>query len=276
MASVERRRVLRWRDGTVDAGPDSLAIEEPLEIEVDGVSVSTTMRTPGHDIELALGWLVAEGAIASIEDVAEAKECFEHVAADAGDEDPNLVRRIVQVSTRSGVPLEPRLHATSSACGVCGADLMALTQRTRQWSLADDTTGFDVQSVLGQPGALLESQRGFAASGGLHAAGLFTPDGDVICVREDVGRHNAVDKVVGWAVQEGRLPLRGHALQVSGRASAELVHKAVMAGVPLLAAVSAPSTLAVDLARDSGLTLIGFVRDGSLNVYAGAERLGMS
>jgi len=270
MASVERRRVLRWRDGAVDAGPDSLAIEEPLEIEVDGVSVSTTMRTPGHDIELALGWLVAEGAITSIGDVSEAKECFEHV-----DEDPEQVRRIVQVATRGKVPVEPRLHSTSSACGVCGADLIAMTRRTCHWPLAHDATSFSIETVLGQPGALLEAQRGFAASGGLHAAGLFTPDGALVCLREDVGRHNAVDKVVGWALQEGRLPLRGHALQVSGRASAELVHKAVMAGAPLLAAVSAPSTLAVDLARESGLSLAGFVRGDCLNIYAGGERLGL-
>ena len=271
MASTDRRRVLRWRDGAVEAGPDSLAIEEPLEIEVDGASVSTTMRTPGHDIELALGWLVAEGGLASIADIIEAKECFEHDA-----EDPEQVRRIVQVTTRGPIPVEPRLHATSSACGVCGADLIAMTQRTRRWPLTQDSTAFSVDTVVAQPETLLAAQRGFAASGGLHAAGLFTPSGELICLREDVGRHNAVDKVVGWALQEGRLPLRGHALQVSGRASAELVHKAVMAGVPLLAAVSAPSTLAVDLARESGLTLVGFVRDGSLNVYAGAERLGLT
>lgn len=271
MASTDRRRVLRWRDGEVTAGPDSLAIEEPLEIEVDGITVSTTMRTPGHDIELALGWLVGEGALDSNGEVTEAKECFEHL-----EDDPEQVRRIVQVTTRSRTPIAPRLHATSSACGICGADMIAMTQQTRRWPLAEDASAFDVETVLHQPEALLATQRGFAASGGLHAAGLFTRDGDLICAREDVGRHNAVDKVVGWALQEGRLPLGGHALQVSGRASAELVHKAVMAGVPLLAAVSAPSTLAVDLARESGLTLVGFVRDGSLNVYAGAERLGLS
>lgn len=272
MASVERRRVTRLRDGAFATGPDQLAIEEPLEIEVDGTVVSTTMRTPGQDIELALGWLVSEGALSSLEDVAEAKECFEHVAG--ADEDQ--VRRIVQVRTRSGVPVEPRLHSTSSACGVCGADLIAITERTRRWSLSDDGTTFDIDRVLAQPRLLRESQRGFDASGGLHAAALFGADGDLLCLREDVGRHNAVDKVVGWALADGRLPLSGLALQVSGRASAELVHKAVMAGVPLLAAVSAPSTLAVDLARASGLTLAGFVRDGSLNVYAGGERLGLA
>lgn len=271
MASTDRRRVLRWRDGALTTGPDALAIEEPLEIEVDTVTVSTTMRTPGHDIELALGWLVGEGALASIDEVSEAKECFEHL-----EDDPEQVRRIVQVTTRSRVQIAPRLHATSSACGICGADMIAMTQQTRRWLLTEDASAFDIASVLHQPDALLQAQRGFAASGGLHAAGLFTPDGDLICAREDVGRHNAVDKVIGWALQERRLPLSGHALQVSGRASAELVHKAVMAGVPLLAAVSAPSTLAVDLARESGLTLVGFVRGDSLNVYAGAERLGIA
>ncbi|MFM9133973.1 MAG: formate dehydrogenase accessory sulfurtransferase FdhD [bacterium] len=271
MPAVERRRVTRFRDGAWDDAPDQLAIEEPLEIEVDGVPVSTTMRTPGHDTELALGWLVAEGAITSTEDIAEAKECFEHV-----EEDPEQVRRIVQVTTRGRPAVEPRLHATSSACGVCGADLIDLTQRTKGWTLDADDTAFDIASVLRQPGMLLEAQRGFAASGGLHAAGLFTPEGELACLREDVGRHNAVDKVVGWALAEGRLPLQGHALQVSGRASAELVHKAVMAGIPLLAAVSAPSTLAVDLARACGLTLVGFVRGDSLNVYAGGERLGLA
>lgn len=271
MASTDRRRVTRWRDGTTEAVPDSLAIEEPLEIEVDGIVVSTTMRTPDHDIELALGWLVAEGAISSTRDVIEAKECFEVV-----DGDEEEVRRIVQVRTRSGAPVEARLHSTSSACGVCGADLIALTQRTRRWPLAEDLTAFPVEAILRQPTALLDAQRGFAASGGLHAAGLFTPQGQLACIREDVGRHNAVDKVVGWALQHGRTPLHGHALQVSGRASAELVHKAVMAGIPLLAAVSAPSTLAVDLARETGLTLVGFVRDGSLNIYAGSERVDLS
>ena len=270
MASVERRRIVRYRGGAVEAGPDQVAIEEPLEIEVDGTVVSTTMRTPGQDIELALGWLVSEGAITSVEDIAEAKECFE--AVDGGDD----VRRIVQVTTRTHPPLTPRLHATSSACGLCGADLIDLTARTRRWPLESDETAFSLDVILRQPESLREAQRGFDASGGLHAAALFTPEGDLVCLREDVGRHNAVDKVVGWAILNGRLPLSGLCLQVSGRASAELVHKAVIAGAPTLAAVSAPTTLAVDLARASGLTLVGFVRDGSLNIYAGGQRLGIS
>lgn len=269
MASVERRRITRYRDGALDDGPDQVAIEEPLEIEVDGTVVSTTMRTPGQDIELALGWLVSEGAITSLDDVAEAKECFEQ--AEGSDDD---VRRIVQVTTTTRPALAPRLHATSSACGVCGADLIDMTARTRQWPLEGDGTAFTLDGILKQPQMLRDAQRGFDVSGGLHAAALFTPDGELLCLREDVGRHNAVDKVVGWSLLEGRLPLSGLCLQVSGRASAELVHKAVVAGAPALAAVSAPTTLAVDLARASGLTLVGFVRDGSFNIYAGGQRLG--
>ncbi|MFM7598669.1 MAG: formate dehydrogenase accessory sulfurtransferase FdhD [Actinomycetota bacterium] len=269
MASVERRRIVRLRDGW-QAGPDQVAVEAPLVIEVDGRTVSTTMRTPGADTELALGWLVSEGAIASIDDIVEAKECFEEV--DEGED----VRRIVQVTTRGLPAMEPRLHTTSSACGLCGSDLIDLTSRTRQWPLESDRTAFATERILEQPRLLREAQRGFDASGGLHAAALFTPEGELVCLREDVGRHNAVDKVVGWALRERRLPLTGLCLQVSGRASAELVHKAVVAGAPTLAAVSAPTTLAVDLARASDLTLVGFVRDDSLNVYAGGERLGVT
>ena len=281
MASVERRRIVRYRDESLEAAPDQVAIEEPLEIEVDGTVVSTTMRTPGQDIELALGWLVSEGAITSVDDIAEARECFEEIE---GSDDAALptairdddVRRTVKVTTRHSPVIAPRLHATSSACGVCGADLIDLTERTRRWPLEDDGTAFNIVRLLDQPGRLREAQRGFDASGGLHAAALFTPDGELVCLREDVGRHNAVDKVVGWALLERRLPLTGLCMQVSGRASAELVHKAVVAGAPALAAVSAPTTLAVDLARAAGLTLVGFVRDRSLNIYAGGERLGVA
>jgi len=272
MGSTERRRVQHLRDGSWRAGPDALAVEEPLEIEVDGVPASTTMRTTDHDVELALGWLVSEGAIAHRDDVAEAKECFER----DGEFEDDDVRRIVQVRGRLPLQVRPRLHMTTSACGVCGSDLIDLTTRTRRWPLTDDDTAFDVDAVLAQPEGLLVAQRGFTASGGLHAAGLFTSSGELLCAREDVGRHNAVDKVVGWALLEDRIPLRGHSLQVSGRASAELVHKAVVAGIPLLASVSAPTTLAVDLARESGLTLVGFVRDGGLNVYSGGHRLGLA
>lgn len=275
MTLTDRRRVLRLRAGLVDAGPDQIAVEEPLEIRVDGTVASTTMRTPGHDIELALGWLVAEGVVRGTHDVVTAKECANR-STDRRGASPDERQRSVEVATRDRKPVPARLHGSSSACGVCGADLIALTQRTQRWSLHDDYSRFTSENILNQPTTCRQLQKGFASSGGLHAAALFDHQGHVLCVREDVGRHNAVDKVIGWALLQNRLPLRGASLQVSGRASAELVHKAVMAGVPILAAVSAPSTLAVDLARATGLTLVAFVRDGSLNVYSAGGRLGMT
>jgi FdhD protein len=281
MSANDRRRVLQWRDAW-RAGPDAIAIEEPVEIEVDGAVVSTTMRTPGNDTELALGWLVSEGAITSADSVVEVRECFESAEGEeldagavAGAYDPgDDVRRIVKVRTTAGVGVAPRLHATSSACGVCGTDVIAATLSRRPWDVSSDHCSVAPDLLAQLPGLLRTAQRGFDSSGGLHAAGLFTIDGELVCLREDVGRHNAVDKVVGWALARGALPLRAHVLQVSGRASAELVHKALMAGIPVLSAVSAPTTLAVDLARAGGLTLAGFVRDATLNVYAGGGRLG--
>lgn len=281
MSANDRRRVLHWRDGW-SAGPDAIAIEEPVEIEVDGVVVSTTMRTPGNDIELALGWLVSEGAIASVDAVVDVRECFESAQGEELDADAlgvgydpvGDVRRIVKVRTASGAGVAPRLHATTSACGICGTDVIAATMANRPWDLKADDSVIAPDLLAQLPGRLRAAQRGFDSSGGLHAAGLFTLDGALVCLREDVGRHNAVDKVVGWAVGQGQLPLRAHVLQVSGRASAELVHKALMAGIPVLAAVSAPTTLAVDLARAGDLTLAGFVRDATLNIYAGGSRVG--
>lgn len=267
MASVQRRRVTRVRDGQAQQGPDAIAVEEPLEIEVDGSVVSTTMRTPGHDIELSLGWLVSEGVLSRIGEVTEARECFE--VADETDDSDEQVRRIVKVTTVDGRGAAARLHATSSACGICGTDVIDLTTRTRPWPSSPPAAPISADVIAALPDAMRHGQKGFDASGGLHAAALFASDGTLMCVREDVGRHNAVDKVTGWALQEGRLPLRDHVLVVSGRASAELAHKAVVSGVPVLAAVSAPTTLAVDLARAAGLTLVAFVRGDGFNIYAG-------
>ena len=268
MSSTQSRRVQRW-DGALHESSDQIAVEEPLEVEVDGRRATTTMRTPGHDIELALGWLVSEGHLSSADDVADARECFEDVEGAENDD----VRRLVKVRTREGIVVQPRLHVTSSACGICGSDAIHTTLTGRRWDLAADNSTFTVTALLQQPDTLRNGQTGFALSGGLHAAGLFSPDGSLVCLREDVGRHNAVDKVIGWALMRGLLPLRGFALQVSARASAELVHKAVMAGIPLLAAVSAPSTLAVDLAREADLTLAAFVRPPTFTVYSAEHRL---
>jgi len=274
VGSIDRRRVVRI-DGEERraARGDHVAVEEPLEILVDGAVVSTTMRTPGHDVELALGWCVSEGVIAGLDDLVTAKSCFEKSPSLEELDGDEALRRVVEVNTTHRRTVHARLHTTSSACGICGSDAIATTLERCSTSLPTDHTQFPARVIHQLPAAMRGAQRHFDSSGGMHAAALFEPDGSVVCVREDVGRHNAVDKVIGWGLQNLGLPLAGLGLQVSGRASAELVHKAAIAGIPLLTAVSAPTTLAVDLAREAGLTLVGFVRDNSFNVYAGEERI---
>jgi FdhD protein len=274
-----RRRVLRItlpgddRPGGTSARADLLAGEEPLGIRVDGAALTMTMRTPGDDLELAAGFLVSEAVVAGPADIAGIKLCD---GTACGHADHDGLGNIADVTLAAGVTVAPgarRNFLTTSACGVCGkasiADICVLPHA----ALADDATCFAPEMLSGLPGRLREAQRVFSSTGGLHAAGLFTADGGLIAVREDVGRHNAVDKVVGWALLNGRLPLTGCMLLVSGRASFELVQKAVLAGIPLLAAVSAPSSLAVELAEEAGLTLIGFLRGPSMNVYTGAQRV---
>ncbi len=245
---------------------DTLAAEEPLEIRAAGRVLNVTMRTPGHDVELVHGWLHAEGVIAGPEDVATARYC-------AGAVDGVNTYNVLDVTLRVPPPTPRSVEHTSSACGVCGsASIDALTRRGR-FDVAADATSLDADLLMTLPERMRAHQRSFEATGGLHAAGLFTPDGELVVVREDVGRHNAVDKVIGWALLAGRLPLAGTVLQVSGRASFELVQKAYLAGIPMLAAVSAPSSLAVDLAADVGLTLAGFVRDGRATLYSRPDRV---
>jgi len=268
---IARRPVLRLTPDGQRRRQDSLAVEEPLELRVGGRALAVTMRTPGHDVELAHGFLLSEGVIGHAGDVRDARYC-----ASRDDEGVNTYN-VLDVGLADGVPppetgVERNFYTTSS-CGVCGkASLDAVRLRTRFSPAADPLRlGAAVLSTL--PDALRDHQRVFDSTGGLHAAGLCTPDGEMLVVREDVGRHNAVDKVLGWALLAGRVPAAGCVLVVSGRASFELVQKAVMAGVPMLAAVSAPSSLAVELADDSGLTLAGFVRNGSMNVYTHPERV---
>jgi FdhD protein len=251
--------------------PDTLAVEEPMELRVDGRALAVTMRTPGHDVELAHGFLLTEGVITDPDDVVTARWC------DSVDEDGVNTYNVLDVALASGVaPPDPgveRNFYTTSSCGVCGkASLDAVKLRSR-FSPAGDPARIDTTTLYRLPDALREAQRIFDSTGGLHAAGLFTADGTPLVVREDVGRHNAVDKVLGWALLNGRIPASGCVLMVSGRASFELVQKAVMAGVPVLAAVSAPSSLAVELAVEAGMTLVGFLRGTAMNVYAGAERI---
>ena len=266
-----RRPVLRIRDGAVDRRPDTLAAEEPMEIRVGGRPLTVTMRTPGDDFDLAVGFLVSEGVVRAASDVAGVRYC-------AGvAEDGRNTYNVVDVELAPSVPAPEasltRSFATTSACGVCGKTSLDEVRTQVTWPVADDPLRIDPARLAVLPDRLRRAQRVFDRTGGLHAAGLFTADGELLHVREDVGRHNAVDKVVGQALLAGSLPLRETILVVSGRASFELVQKAVLAGIPALAAVSAPSSLAVDLADEHGLTLVGFLRGTSMNVYAGAERV---
>jgi FdhD protein len=282
-----RRRVLRitlpgdGRPGGRAPRADFLAGEEPLGIRVDGAALTMTMRTPGDDLELAAGFLVSEAVIRSPADIAEIKLCDGTACghADHHGADHDGMGNIAEVTLATGVELPPgarRNFMTTSACGICGKasieDICVLPHAP----LASDTARFAPDMLAALPDRLRDAQRVFSRTGGLHAAGLFTAEGELIAIREDVGRHNAVDKVVGWALLDDRLPLAGCVLLVSGRASFELVQKAVLAGIPLLAAVSAPSSLAVDLAEEAGLTLVGFLRGPSMNVYTGAHRLSAS
>jgi FdhD protein len=251
--------------------PDSLAAEEPLEIRVGGKALAVTMRTPGHDVELAHGFLLSEGVIGSPEDVFAARYC------DGVDDEGRNTYNVLDLTLAEGVaPPETgveRNFYTTSSCGVCGkAALDAVKLKTR-FAPGGSTFAVTPEVLSALPDALRAQQRVFASTGGLHGAGLFRADGSLLVVREDVGRHNAVDKVLGWALQDNRVPLGNVGLLVSGRASFELVQKAAMAGIPFLAAVSAPSSLAVELAEENGMTLVGFLRGASMNLYTGDQRV---
>ncbi|MCF6468021.1 formate dehydrogenase accessory sulfurtransferase FdhD [Nonomuraea sp. MG754425] len=268
-----RTRITELSGSAVRQRRDDLATEEPLEIRLtapDGArkTVAITMRTPGHDFELAAGFLNGEG-LAGPGDIASIAYCTDE------DLPPEARYNTVTVRLRGPLPDLPALDRhflTSSACGVCGsASLDAL--RDRCAAVPAGRLRLTPSQLYGLPGALRAAQGVFGKTGGLHAAGLFTAAGTLTAAREDVGRHNAVDKLVGWASLGGRLPLAEHVLVVSGRASYEIMQKALAAGVPVVCAVSAPSSLAVELAREFGLTLVGFLREERCNVYAGAERI---
>lgn len=273
---TERRPVLRIRGDRQDRRPDTLVAEEPLEIRLNGKALAITMRTPGDDFALATGFLVSEGVLGSAADLRSVSYCAGAGATSAG-RDSNTYN-VVNVALSPGVPLpditlERNVYTTSS-CGLCGKASLDAVRTASRFSLTDSPPVRIAPAVLAcLPDRLRSAQRVFDRTGGLHAAALFSPSGELLDVREDVGRHNAVDKIVGWALREGRLPLSDSVLLVSGRASFELAQKAVMAGIPVLAAVSAPSSLAVDLAAEAGLTLVGFLRGDSMNVYAGGHRV---
>jgi FdhD protein len=263
---IARRKVLRLTGESAQERQDALAVEEPLELRVEGRPLTTTMRTPGADFDLAAGFLVSEGAVRRQADVIAMRYCS------GTDAEGRNTYNVLDLQLAVPAP-EPRAFLTTSACGVCGSESVDAARRLSPYRVEEDATQLERGLLGGLPARLRAGQELFERTGGLHAAGLFTADGELVCLREDVGRHNAVDKVVGWALREDRLPLSGHVLVVSGRASFELVQKAWLAGIPVLAAVSAPSSLAVELAAAAGMTLAGFVRGDSMNVYTGRQRV---
>lgn len=266
---TQRRPVVRIGMVRPGATVDTVAVEEPLEIRLDGRAFQVTMRTPGDDIDLVHGLLHSEQVITVAADVVLARYC-----AGTGPDGLNTYN-VVDVSLGPGAsrpdPGLQRNVLTSSACGVCGAASIDEIARVARHPLSDTAVGSDV--LLAAPGLVRPRQSVFDKTGGVHAAALLDRDGRVLCVREDVGRHNAVDKVIGWALRQQLLPLSDAILYVSSRASFEVTQKAVLAGIGVLVAVSAPSSLAVELAERTGLTLAGFVRGSSMNLYAHPERV---
>ena len=255
----QRVLVRHWDGSTEHRRPDDLVVEEPLTIELDDTTVTTTMRTPGHDFELAAGFCFTEGLLGDAS-VTSIRYCATEPAADT---EFNLVT----VATDGAPPATPRLGLTTSACGLCGAEsIEALAERLDRLPPSETPIAADVLASV--PERVRAFQDLFGATGGVHAAAAFGASGEPTLVREDIGRHNAVDKVVGRMLLDGQLPARGQGLFVSGRASFEMVQKAWAAGFAVLVAVSAPSALAVETAAIAGLGLAGFVRDGQLNFYS--------
>ena len=265
---AERRLLKVGAGGEARRTRDRLAVEEPLELRVAGRPVGVTMRTPGNDFELAIGYCISERLVAGHDDIEAVRFC----APEGQTQEYN----VLTVDLRPGVPVpDPsldRLAVTSSSCGVCGkASIEAVTVACP--TLAGDDLAVPAEVLAAIPQRVRDAQRVFEQTGGLHAAAVCDADGELRCVREDVGRHNAVDKVIGWAATERRLPLAGTVLFVSGRCSFEVVQKAAVAGVPLVAAVSAPTSLAVELAEQVGMTLVGFLRGDTMNVYTHPHRV---
>jgi FdhD protein len=265
---VRRVAIERWAEGASRAGSDGVAHEEPLEIQVGGTPLAVVMRTPGHDRELALGFLLGEGVVASAAELASIRhETVSPDPAAAG----NVIRARLRDESRLDLEALRRNVYISSSCGVCGKATLERALATA--APLEDAARFPAKVLYELPERLRAAQTGFAETGGLHAAALFEPSGRLLVAREDVGRHNAVDKVVGWAAEQGRLPLAGCGLLVSGRISFEIVQKALGARIPLVAAVSAPTSLAVRLADAGRVALVGFLRGRGFNVYGAGERI---
>ena len=267
--TIELTQVTQWEHGKALRVEDYLAAEEPLEMREGRHSLGVTLRTPGDDQELVAGFLFTEGVISRREDLVALRL--------PGDADPerNLVRVTLDSKVRLAAGSAARRFSAGSACGVCGK--ASITQlRRRGLRRPEAATLFDPEILCQLPQKLHTAQAAFGRTGGLHAAALFNSGGELLVVREDIGRHNAVDKVIGWAFMEGRLPLSRHVLLVSGRGGFEIVQKALSAGIPLLASISAPSSLAVQLARELGLTLVGFLRGQRFVIYSEEDRIAVS
>jgi FdhD protein len=267
--SIEITQVTQWKEGNATRVEDYLSAEEPLEMRSGRFPLGITLRTPGDDEELVAGFLFTEGIIARREDLITMR-----MPSDRSPE-KNLVRVTLDPSVLLTASSAARRFSAGSACGVCGkASIMQL--RRRGLRRPEAATPFDPEMLCQLPPRLCAAQDVFGRTGGLHAAALFGPNGDLLVLREDIGRHNAVDKVIGWALLSGRLPLRDLVLLVSGRGGFEIVQKSIAAGIPVLASVSAPSSFAVQLARELGLTLVGFLRGRRFVIYAGEERIAVS
>jgi len=261
MKATTKSRVITVEDGCERSRTDEVAVEEPMEISVNGHSVAVTMRTPGHDCELAAGFLLTEGVIARGADIRRIRHCARSPS------------NVVRVELNASVVFDPgkltRHVFTTSSCGVCGKTLLDQVRTALPAAIQSLRRPPTADVLCSLPGRLREQQAIFTRTGGLHATALFDAGGNLLAVREDVGRHNAMDKLVGALLLADRLPASETLVLVSGRASFELVQKAAMAGIPLLAAVGAPSSLAVDTAREFGMMLVGFLRDGRFNIYSG-------
>jgi FdhD protein len=268
MDPVRGERIVRFEAGAASPREDRVTVEEPLEIRVGSQTLAVTMRTPGHDFDLAAGWLLAEGIVHRPEEIVRLEHCRE---VRSPEEEGNVV--IVRATAPAGDALDRarRMLVTSSSCGLCGKGSIESIHGRFPPVESDARVSPEVLGVL--PERLRRSQAAFGETGGLHAAGVFELSGELLASREDIGRHNAVDKVIGHLFREGRVPLSRSILLVSGRTSFEIVQKAVAAGIPIVAAVSAPSSLAIDLARDARVALVGFLRDGAFNLYSGEDRL---
>lgn len=265
--SVQFTQVTEWHDGSFRSLQDSLAAEEPLEIRLSGQPITVTMRTPGHDLELAAGFLLTESIIESVDQIADIRSQSHENGAKS-----NRVEVTLRDVSFDSAGLQRNFFAASS-CGICGKSSIEAI-RNRDLRPPDPSFRFDPELLCTLPDALREQQEVFSRTGGLHAAALFDERGQLLVLREDIGRHNAVDKVIGWALTQGLLPLSRHVMLVSGRGGFEIIQKALAGGIPILASVSAPSSLAVRLARELGLTLIGFLRGRRFVVYAAGFRCG--